>query len=277
MAHGTHQHTLAEKAIQSFDAQEKNNMPVFEQGIYQLLDSIQDSRKTLPELKKIFEKNIIEPMNKGLGKHMEFYTLIEKCVKGFEHYKELLAKAVKDYEVYVNTFNASLVEGKKKSSLDVFTDAHKYSSSVRDLIITLMHICDDLMKMRVFAVAKEAEYMKVLSKAFKEYCLFTQQHFGQLTASILQKARFSFDRVVIFLTQIDESFSVEHEYQTGDMLSNELINKLNASREMINQDMKVHTHLSSTLRPTFSTTCSHPDLSKPTSWPGCPAKSASGP
>lgn len=194
-AHDKHQHIFADKVIQTFEELEKPSMPVFEQGIYQLMDSTQENRKQLPELKKVFEKTILEPIGKSLTKHPELQTLVEKCVKGFEYYKELQAKASKDYEVYVNSFNTSMTEGKKKATVDIFTEAHKYASTIQSLVVTLVQVCEDLIRLKPFAMAKEKEYLKALIKAFNEYCLFTQQHFGQLTASTLQKARFSFDRV----------------------------------------------------------------------------------
>lgn len=41
------------------------------------------------------------------------------------------------------------------------------------------------------------------------------------------------------MNQISEDPKVESEYNTGDMLDDRLLVKLNASREMLNQDMKV--------------------------------------
>lgn len=190
-----HQHSFADKIIQGFEKQDRSSIPEYEQGVYQLLDSVQESRKSLLQVKQAFEKSVLEPLNTAIKKHAELYSLIEKSVLGFEHYKELLAKSSKDYENYTTTFNASMIESKKKVTLDVFSEAHKYSTSVQRLVATLAQISDNLIAMRKLAIAKEIEYLKALTKAYKDFSLFVQQHLGQLTASILLKARFKFDKV----------------------------------------------------------------------------------
>lgn len=195
----SHQVAFAEKTIQSFGNQEKITIPIFEQGIHQLLVCIQESGKKLPELRQSFEKTIMDPLTKALTRHAELYSFIEKCAKGFEHYKELYMKAAKEYENYVNIFNSSMTEGKKKNEKDVFTEAHKYSSAIQNCVIGLVQICDDLTKMRAFALAKEQEYLKAFSKSFKDFALFSQQHFGQLATATLQKSRFLFDAVTRYL------------------------------------------------------------------------------
>lgn len=234
-----HQIAFANKAIQNFDATNTASMPVFEQGIYEMLGGLRTNEKKIQDIKKQFEKTIFETMNKGLTKHAEFYALIDKCAKGFEQYSDLTDKASKEYESYVQAFNSSMIEGKpKKGEKDVFTEAHKYSISVRNMVLLLVQINDDLVKMRPLAIAKELEYVKNFAQSFKDFALFTQENFGSFMSATLTKSKFIFD-VVDSDDQINENFTVETEYHAGNVLLAEDLDALNASREMINQDVKV--------------------------------------
>lgn len=59
-------------------------MPVFEQGVFEMLNGVKQNEKKVQDLKKVFEKNVIETMNKNLSKHTEFYTLVEKISRQLE-------------------------------------------------------------------------------------------------------------------------------------------------------------------------------------------------
>lgn len=191
-----HQIAFANKAIQNFDASNTSSMPVFEQGIYEMLGGLRANEKKIQEIKKLFDKTIVEPMNKGLTKHAEFYALIDKCAKGFEQYGELNDRSTREYESYVQAFNTSMIEGKsKKGDKDVFAEAHKYSSTVRAIVLLLAAINDDLVKMRPLAIAKELEYVKAFAQSFKNFALFTQENFGNFMSSTLTKSKFIFDVV----------------------------------------------------------------------------------
>ena len=105
---------FANKAIQNFDSNNQNSMPVFEQGVFEMLGGLRANEKKIQEIRKEFDKTITEPMNKALSKHSEFYALIEKCSKAFEQQNELLDKSNKEYESFVNAFNSTMTEGKLK-------------------------------------------------------------------------------------------------------------------------------------------------------------------
>ena len=237
--YSSHQISFAGKAIQNFESSNPSSMPVFEQGVFEMLNGIKANEKKVMEVKKHFEKTIEEPLSKALTKHAEFYALIDKCSKGFEQFSDLGDKAVKEYEGFVNTFNSSMIEGKsKKSDKDSFNEAHRYSSSIRHMILLLIQLNDDLTKMRPLAIAKELEYVKAFAQSFKNLAFFTQENFGNFMGSTLVKSKFIFD-VVYMAYQINEKFSVDQEYQAGNILLADDLEALNASREMINQDMKV--------------------------------------
>lgn len=235
----SNQIAFANKAIQNFDSTSHNSMPVFEQGIYEILGGIRANEKRVIEIKKQFDKTIIDPMNKTLTKHAEFYTLIDKCSKAFEQYGDMTERAIKEYEGYVQAFNSSMIEGKtKKADKDVFTEAHKYSITIKHMILLLLQICDDLTRMKPLALAKEMEYIKAFSLSFKNFGLFTQENLGNFMGTTLMKSKFIFD-IVGKVYQINEKFSLEQEYYAGNVLLSDDLEALNASREMINQDMKV--------------------------------------
>lgn len=237
--YSSYQIGFASKAIQNFESSNPSSMPVFEQGVFEMLNGIKANEKKVFDVKKQFEKTIEEPLNKALTKHAEFYSLIDKCAKGFEQFSELNEKATKEYESFVGAFNSSMTEGKsKKSDKDVFNESHKYSASARHMVLLLMQINDDLTKMRPLAIAKEMEYVKVFAQSFKNLAFFTQENFGNFMGATLAKSKFIFD-VVIEINEINEKFSVEQEYQAGSILLTDDLESLNASREMINQDMRV--------------------------------------
>ena len=207
----SNQIAFANKAIQNFDSTSHNSMPVFEQGIYEILGGIRANEK----------------------------RLIDKSSKAFEQYGDMTERAIKEYEGYVQAFNSSMIEGKtKKADKDVFTEAHKYSITIKHMILLLLQICDDLTRMKPLALAKEMEYIKAFSLSFKNFGLFTQENLGNFMGTTLMKSKFIFD-IVGKVYQINEKFSLEQEYYAGNVLLSDDLEALNASREMINQDMKV--------------------------------------
>lgn len=194
--YASHQMEFAGKAIHNFESSNPSSMPVFEQGVFEMLTSIRNNEKKIGEIKVTFEKTIEEPMNRALTKHSEFYSLIDKCAKGFEQFADFGDKSVKEYEAYVVTFNATMTEGKqKKPDKDVFSEAHKYSATIRHMMLLLVQICDDLIKMRPLAIAKELEYIKAFSQSFKNLAFFTQENFGNFMGATLAKSKFIFDVV----------------------------------------------------------------------------------
>lgn len=228
---------FASKAIHSFEAKDQQSMPIFEQGtlhllgIYEMLHGVKTNEKKIQELKQHFEKKIFEPMLKSLTKHAEFYTLVEKVSKSFDTFVAVQDKAAKEFDHFVQVFNASIEVKNKKQDKDVFFEAYKFSQSIRELISLLMSTTDDLVKLRPLAAAKENEYLKAFGYAFKQFNLFTQENFGNFMGSTLAKSKFIFE-------VIDASYSVENDYKVGNLLTSEDMVKLNASKEMLNQDSK---------------------------------------
>lgn len=227
-----HQLEFANKAFPSFESKDQQAMPIFEQGIREMLLGIKSNEKQLQELKVHFEKKIYDSMIKSLPKQQEFYTLIENCSKGMEVFAEVQERAAKEYDSFMTVFNHAMDEKKKKSEKDLFSEAHKFAGSIRYLINVLKTITGDLIKLQPVAAKKEDEYLKVIAGSLKQFSLFTQEHFGKFTSATLTKAKFIFE-------VIDEKYSVDADYKAGNLLSAEDLTKLNASKEMLNQDITV--------------------------------------
>lgn len=227
-----HQLEFANKAFPSFEAKDQQAMPVFEQGIKEMLQGIKSNEKQLQELKVHFEKKIYDTMVKSLPKQQDFYTLMESCSKGMDSFTEVQERAAKEYDSFMTVFNLAMDEKKKKTEKDLFSEAHKFAGSIRYLIGVLKAITDDLVKLQPVAAKKEDEYLKAIANSLKQFSMFTQEHFGKFTSATLAKAKFIFEL-------IDQKYSVEADYKAGNLISAEDLNKLNASKEMLNQDITV--------------------------------------
>lgn len=201
-------------------------------GIFEMLNGIKANEKKIQELKTHFEKKIYDQMIKSLSKHSEFYTIVEKISKSFETFVEVQDRAAKEYDHFVALFNNSMDMKNKKQEKDVFSDAHKFCQSIRELVNLLAIITDEMTKLQPYAIAKENEYLKAFANAFKQFSMFTQENFGNFMSTTLSKSKFIFE-------VIDQKFTVENDYKAGNLLTPDDLVKLNASKEMLNQEAKV--------------------------------------
>lgn len=163
-----------------------------------MIGGIRNNEKKLVELKKHFEKNIYEQMNKCLTKHAEYYATIEKCTGALESFNEVQDKAAKEYDSYSQVFMNSMDQKKKITDKDLFVEAHKFCLSISHLIHLLKSVTDAIIALRPLAVAKEDEYLKAFANSFKQFTLFTQENFGTLFSTSLTKSKFIFEVVSMY-------------------------------------------------------------------------------
>lgn len=222
------------------DIKDLNSMPLFEQGMYEMVSSIKLKENKLLELRKLFEKNIMEKMNKGVGKHLEFHNQVEGLTQQLHEVKELSKLLLKEFES-LQEYHAILLDEKKKKKpdKDLFYEIFRFGSNVRNLFSLLQKACDSLIKIMPLAVQKENEILKLVAGSFKEFSLFAAEHLGPITTQSLLKSKYIFEVVESCVTKIDNKFSVEGDYRVGNILVPEEIKKLNTTKEMLNQDLKV--------------------------------------
>ncbi len=207
----SHQIDFSNKAIHSFDVKDPQSMPIFEQGIYEMLLAIKNNDKKVHDLKKTFDKMVTEPMNKSIGKHVEYYALIEKISKHIETFTELFERSTKEYAAVTDTFNHSMDVKKKKQDKDFYFEVYKCVTSIRQIYSTLKSFSEDITKLRPLAVNKENEYLKAFSYAFKQFGLFSQDNFGNIITSTLSRSKFIFEG-------IDGKYSVDNDYVMSKMV-----------------------------------------------------------
>ena len=203
-----------------------------------MLKTIQSNHKNLVDLKKNFQASIGSLMNKSFTKHKEYFDLLERCHEHLNNIKQLSDKSLKEFEQFKQTYSAVSGAGKKSRDKDCFFDASRFSHSIRAIVRTLKQFCDDLIALKPLAVSKDNEALKILIKAFREFTSFTQKNFGPTLTSNLLKAKFVFDQVRA-VDQINDDYSVESEYCIGDVLTDEELETIAATRDMLNKEIKV--------------------------------------
>ena len=228
----SHQTEFANKAIHSFETKDQKSMPLFEQGIYEMLNAIKNNDKKIQELKKLFDQSVLEPMNKGLTKHAEYYLLMERLTKHMDSYNEMYERSIKEYTSVCEIFNSSMdLKKKKKAEKDIYFETEKYASTLRTMFGVMKVTCDDMSKIQPLAVSKEDEYLKVFAQSFKQFGFFAQENFGSILASTLSKSKFIFE-------SIDTKYSVEKEYSIHSILTEEDLLRFNVEKSLIVEEFK---------------------------------------
>ena len=182
-----------------------------------MLNGVKQNEKKATDLKKSFEKNILDHLTKSLTRHAEFYQFVEKISSQFEQYTEFQDKQAKEYEAFVFAFNQAMEKKVRKADKDIFHECHKHSTTICSIVGLLQVIFDDLVKLQPLAVSKENEYLKTFAYAFKQYSMFAQENFGSSMGSNMGKAKFVFD-VVRLWSQARQTTNIQWMESTSSVM-----------------------------------------------------------